>query len=312
MGFYPNLKPHISPSAFAQWHRQRSAFVRSYFKGEKTPETQAMKAGTKIHGLIEAGFLPAIHRFENAEQTLNIFFGNGVYQLLGIPDSYGLVDGVAHFVDYKTGKENHWTREELATDLKMLCTAWLVWNRTQKPKAVRGIIEWIGTTWNGNELVPLDQDHICVEYIYTEEVLESFEATLVSTVEEINTEHIKFLQSTGEFVSDKDCAEYAGLEAQKKEIENKQKEIKDRIQEQMEFGGVSTFSTDFGTFYITETKKYEYPSTLRVEYHDMGLVLEDAEEIAAIASAVKKNYELVSSPKLITHGIGFRAKREKK
>jgi hypothetical protein len=38
---------------------QRSAFVRSYFEGEKTPETASMRTGTKVHRMIEMGLIPA-------------------------------------------------------------------------------------------------------------------------------------------------------------------------------------------------------------------------------------------------------------
>jgi len=311
--FYPDIKPHISPSAFAQWHRQRSAFIRSYFKGEKTPETAAMRDGKKVHALIEGGLLDATHRFEHHEQELVIELPNQV-KVLGYPDSYSTAkDGVASFVDYKTGEENHWTREELASDLKMLCTAWLVWKTTGEPALVNGYIEWIPMEWDGKERVPVeDGEHKIFDVVYSSESLMDFEKTLIRTIDEINAEYPKFLESTDGFISPEDCAEYAQLELQKKEIEEKQKAIKERLQEQMQFGGVNTYQSDFGTFYITEKKTYEYPTTLRVDYKDMGLVLEDAEAISAAASAAKKNYELEAEPKSVTKSVGFRAKKEKK
>lgn len=271
-----------------------------------------MKAGKRFHGLIQGGLLDVIHRFDHHEAELVIELPNQV-KALGIPDSYSIAtNDLAKFVDYKTGKENNWTKEELSTDLKMLFTAWLVWKTTGEPANVLGIIEWIGTEWDGTELVPVEGDHICVEFLYPAASLQEFEKLLIRTIDEINAEYPKFLESSDDFINMEDCAEYAQLELQKKEIEEKQKKIKERLQDQMQFGGVSTFPTDFGTFYITEKKTYEYPTTLRINYRDMGLVLEDAEEIAAAASAAKKNFELEAEPKSVTKSVGFRAKSEKK
>lgn len=315
MKFYPDIKPHISPSAFAQWHTQRSAFIRSYFKGEKTPETAAMTAGKKIHALIESGLLPATHIFQCSEKKLEVMLDNGV-KVLGIPDSHEKINPtiteLVSFVDYKTGKENHWTKEKIATDLKMRLTAWLVLQDNAGARDVQAIIEWIGTEWNGSELVPTGET-VCCDHIFTWEDLFPMNDILLKTIDDINEAYEAFLQApTESLVDEEDVRAYTDLEAEKNKIEAKQKEIKERIGQQLEFCGQATYEHPLGTFYFTTKKTYDYPKTLKVGYRDYGLVLEDAEEIAAAASAVKKSYELDHDPVTISRSIGFRAKKNGK
>jgi len=314
--FYPDIKKHISPSALASWHNSRSGFIRSYFKGEKTPETWAMKAGTKIHGLIEAGFLPTIHNFGQAEKTLEftLITAEGV-KVLGKPDSYELSTNkeVISFVDYKTGQENHWTQEDLATDLKMRTTAWLVLQANSNATSIRAIIEWIGTEWNGVELVPTDEEHICLEHTYTRQELFDFTGVILKTINEVNAEYPKFLEASSASISADDCAEYAKLELEKKAVEEKMKPIKERIGEQLAFGGVLSHETEFGTFYFTTKKVYEYPSDLKFQLEDGSVMtLTEGEKVELAMSIVKKNYEIENVPISETKAIGFRAKKIKK
>ncbi len=311
-GFYPDIKPHISPSAFQAWHRQRSSFIKSYFKGEKIPENSAMRAGTKIHALIEGGFLPADNRFENNESEMVVQLSNGV-EMLGIPDSYGKHDGTINFVDYKTGKENKWSAEMLASDLKMLATAWLVWHVTGRlDEGVVGILEWIGTEWNGEELVPIDEPHASYSYHYTKEALEKAEKSILKTTKEVNEEYKNFGKSTEEHIDRADTEDYAKLEEQKKEIEIKQDAIKERILDQMVMGSVKSFKTELGTFSVTVRKSYKYPDKLEAEHDGKKYTLEGVTKISAAMSAAKKNYELENEPDSTSKSIGFRAKAVKK
>lgn len=309
--FYPDVKPHISPSALSAWHRQRSLFVRSYFKGEKSPETSAMKAGTKIHGLIEAGFHKATYIFKNPEAELSFPFRETGVLVLGKPDSYELKDDTAYFVDYKTGRENHWTREELATDLKMRTTAWLVWQATGKPEKVYGYLEWIGTQWDGKEIVPTGETD-SVEYCYSREEMEDFENTIQKTIDEVNEAYPIFLQSDNSLVDEEDVEEYARLQEEITEREAKQAEIKERIGEQLTVGNCQSFESVFGTFYFTERKTYKYPDDLPVNLGDGKLItLKEAEDVSTAASVAKKNYEGQHDPVSTSRSIGFRAKKSK-
>lgn len=317
--FYPEVKQHISPSAIQTWYKARSGFIRSYFKNIKTPETFAMRDGKKIHALIEGGFLLAQKWFANREKTLTIMLDSGV-NVLGIPDSYQTepTDGVLEYVDYKTGKEDNWNAEELVADLKMKATAWLVYKTAQlnghEVKVVKGYIEFFQVKWDAEarENVPVSEGTELYGVSYTAEELEDFTAIIVKTVNDVNTEYQQFLLGTEDFVEAYDKARYAELEEEKIKIEAEQSAIKERIAEQMTFGLQKTLETEFGTFYFTEKKKYEYPPTLKIGYLDMGLVLEDAEKIASALSASKKNYELEAEPISVTRSLAFRSKTKKK
>jgi len=325
--FYPDIKPHLSPSAFAQWHRQKTSFIRSYFLNERTPETSAMKAGTRIHALIEAGFLKVENRFTNFEETITapvyLNFDDPVKKniqvnLLGIPDSHEIADTPeVRFVDYKTGKENRWTPKQLAQDLKMRFTALLVLlenrRRGNDPQSVRGYIEWIGTEWNGKELVPTGETEV-LEIYYSKEELDAFSLIIISTIEEINQEYENFSSAPKEnLVSEEDIAEYAELEAKKKEIELKQSVIKERVFEVMKFSGQQNVKHDLGSFSIATSKKYQYPDDLEFQTESGNIMtLALGEEILVGLSSAKKNYELNHEPVSVTHSIKFNAPRAKK
>jgi len=312
--FYPDIKPHISPSALDNWVNSRSQFIRSYFAGVKTPETASMKTGKQIHALIEGGLLDAKHKFPNNEQVLEFFAEK--YKVLGIPDSFSTEeDGkTAVFVDYKTGKENNWDANKLASDLKMKTTAWLVWNFYGRMLPVVGHIEYIPTRWNevtreieltGGESV------VAASITYTSEELEAFTSVILAIIGEVNEEYPKWLESSADFVNQEDAAEYARLNAQVAELEIKMDEIKERIAGQLDFGGARTAETEFGTFYFTERKTYDYPKTLKINYLDYGLMLEDTEDIATAVKAAKTKFETENEPKSISRSLAFKAKKKK-
>jgi hypothetical protein len=310
--FYSDIKSHISPSALATWHNSKSGFIKSYFKGERTPETQAMKAGTKIHALIEAGFLESTNKFAVSERDLIVDFKDTGITVLGRPDSYEIdyVQNKAKFVDYKSGKENHWTEEELANDLKMRLTAWLIWKTTNEPYLVDGIIEWIGTEWNGTELVPTGERY-CVAVQYTDKELRDFEKVIQKTIDEVNAEYERFLESSTKFVVQDDINSYNEIFQQIEALEDKLSFYKEKIAGQLEFGGARTFSCDFGTFSFRERKEYEYPKDLKIGYKDITLTLEAGEQIEKALSVVKKNFELNNDPVRVTKTLGFTPKRKK-
>ena len=311
--FYPDQKPHISPSALDNWINSRSNFVRSYFEGEKSPETSAMKAGTKIHRLIEAGLIPAKHVFDIGEDEVNVVIKDGI-KVMGKPDSMTQKpkDGIAYFVDYKSGKANDW-KEKLPKDVKMRTTAWLVWNANQKPEKVIGYIEYIATTWDpvAKEVVPIEGIPTeSIEQVYTAKELEDFTQVILKAIDDVNDFYETWKNSTSEFISDEDCREYVDLENQIAELTAKQDAIKEKIMGQMDFGYKVNYKTPFGTFYITERKTYEYPEAMRINYLDYGLTLADADEIAGAVKVAKKNYELIAEPKSTSRSLGYRKAKE--
>lgn len=324
--FYPDVKPHISPSALATWHNNRSSFITSYFKGIHTPETAAMKGGTKIHGLLEGGFLTATKRYGNEEKELVWDLGDTGVKVLGKPDDYGYQDpsvqDLAAFVDHKTGGDSVWTKAELAADLKMRTTAWLVWKQMGKPeKGVIGYIEWFGTKWDGEtkEVVPTNEDHAVFHYHYTVAELVAFEEIIAKTVADVNAAYDRFMSGTDTFVDEELCREYAELDAQAKALEEQHitplKErmdaIKETLTEQLAFGGVQSHETGFGTFYFRDTKKYEYPDDLEFQTEDGALMtLAVGEQVATAMSAAKKHYELSHEPADVRRSLQFRAKRK--
>lgn len=321
--FYPDVKPHISPSALATWHNQRSQFIKTYFKGEKLPETKAMQAGTNIHALIEMGIIEPINKFNNREKDLvtSLVEGEeGVIKVFGKPDAYNNFadNGTIKFVDYKTGKQNNWTPEAIATDLKMMVTAWLVLEEAKKYndsiQKVEAHIEYIPTQWNPDtwEIEPTGEDHKDVVYTFDVATIQDLTSFIQKTVEQVNEEYLKYLESA-DFVDREDMAEYADLESQKKEIENKQKEIKERLQTQMDLGGVGTVSDGaMGTFYIMERKQYDYPDDLKVTTED-GKVYTKAqiEELEKAKKVAEKQYEQEHEPKAVSRSLGFRLPKKK-
>lgn len=311
--FYHDVKEHMSPSAFQTWKHQRSSFVKSYFQGEKTPETAAMKAGTQSHRLIEAGLLPVKHYYEHNE--LELRHPAGEFKTMGKPDSFELQDDAAYFVDYKTGKANGWA-EKLPSDVKMIFTAWLVWNETGKPEKVVGHIEFLPTTWDptNKEVILIDGAESEVETIvYHREQLENFTDVIIREMQAVNTFYEKWSQQDTSFIDQEDCQEAARLTAEIEALSDKLTKVKDRIKDQMEFGGVNSYPVEgLGTFSITERKTYNYPTGLRINYRDYGLTFEDFQEAEKCAKAAKKNFELISEPVAIAESIRFVPPRKKK
>lgn len=319
--FYPEIKAHISPSAFAAWFNQRGSFVKSYFLGEKTKETASMTAGKQIHELIEGHFLEVKHNYEHHEKTLEQYIetADGKFKVLGIPDSYqvramtGKHAYVASFVDYKSGKENNWSDVVLAGDLKMKLTAWLVWRECDKPGLVEGFIEYLPTVWNPVsrkiELVEGEDSVVAAKITYTGAEMEAFTEVILKTILEINAAYEEWKESSDEFVSQEDITEYVELDRQRVEIETKQELIKERIADSLTMGKKSTIATLFGTFYFRETKKYVYPGTLPVAYEEDVITLKEAESIAAATSAAKKKFETENTPASVSRSLSFKPKK---
>ncbi len=314
MTFYNDVKEHLSPSALDMWLNNRSAFVKTYFEGEKFQGNAATRAGKSVHALIEGGMLEAKHCYNKNETQILVDIGDG-RRFLGIPDSYESQphDGHVSFVDYKTGKENGW-KEKLPSDVKMKATAWLVWKVTGEPKYVHGWIEYWPTEWDAEnkEVRPIDgAESEEVPINYDEDDLRAFTMVILKAMDEINEAYVRWQDSTGEFVNQEDVEEYVKLDKAKREIETRMTEIKERIMGQMEFGGKDNVQTQHGSFYVTTRKTYEYPPTLKVNYLNMGLVLEDVEAIDGAMSAAKKNWERENEPKSVSRTLGFRQVKEK-
>lgn len=311
--FYPDKKPHMSPSALDAWLHNRSLFVRSYFEGEKTPETAAMTAGKKIHMLLEAGLMKAKKAFEINEEEIVIDMGNGV-KFLGRPDGREdrnpKADEVG-FVDYKTGKANGWP-EKLPTDVKMRATAWLVWKASGEPGRVDGYIEFLPTEWDpvAKEVIAKeDAESEVVHVTYSASELEQFTKVILRAMEEVNAFYEKWLKKTDAFMNQDDVDAYAEVRVKIADLEKQQEILEERLLTQMQFGGVSTLPTPAGTIYLTEKKTYEYPLDLEVEALGKKLTLEQTEEVNTAAKVAKKNYELIAEPKDTKWSVGFRKAR---
>lgn len=309
----------MSPSALDNWINSRSAFIKSYFEGNRSPETGAMKTGTKVHKLIEAGLIKVKCSYDVHEEKLVSYVGkDNQFKFLGIPDdrTRGTTKGMAEFVDYKTGKENRW-HKKLSTDVKMKATAWLVWKVTSEPKKVRGHIEYIATEWNAEarEIVPIeDRETELVTIDYHADDLKDFDKVIIKAMNEVNEEYEKWLQSSDELISLLDMETYAELKKKQDdfnlEIDAQLAEISERLITQMETGGVKTIKGTVGTFFITEKKKYVYPPDLKVFFEEEDWLLKDVELMEAAAKVARKNFELITDPTSISKSVGFRAPRE--
>jgi len=319
--FYPEKKPHISPSALSSWQKSRQSFIKSYFAEERTPETYAMKAGTMIHGLIEAGLLEGHKHFsENEKVLIHPSPVEGV-DVLGKPDSFGLEEGsiIGYFVDYKTGRDVSWSREDLANDLKMRTTAWLVWNELGKPKNITGYIVWLGTEWNGKEVIPSDSEYMIIKYVYTESELQHFGKVIEKTIEEVNEAYPRYLNPTDNIDEDL-CKNYAEVYDQIKWVEDQQiaplkeklNEIKKVISDQMEFGLSESHKSEVGTFFWRSTKKYEFPEDLefQIESGD-NFTLALGEEVEKALKVAKKTFEAGNDPMSESKTLQFRAVKKK-
>lgn len=314
MNFYHEIKPHMSPSALSQWLGSRGSFVRSYFAGERGPETKAMTAGTEIHALVEAGIIKAKHTYQHNEMEVKVEVPGTSYHFLGRPDSYEVDGEVAKFVDYKSGKANGW-EEKLPTDIKMRATAWLVWRETGEPMQVHGFIEFIQTTWDPDlkKVVPIDgKETEVASIIYTAKELKAFTRVIATAMDDVNTFYEKWKDSSGEFVNNADVERSVELRNAIDKAEMELEEVEDRILSQMEFGGEETHKTSYGSFFIKTTKTYEYPKTLEFLLDgEEEFTIEKAERVAAGVSAAKKNFELVNDPKEIKRSVNFRRAKEK-
>lgn len=342
--FYPIVKKHISPSAFASWFGSRASFIKAYFLGEKGTDTASMRAGKRIHQLIEGGFLKVKHRYSHAEKPLCFALMPGIVgsslgdvpyieqlevdeddysyvlpegsigAMFGIPDSFELPVGTfeARFVDYKSGRENTWDAVKLAGDLKMKMTALLVWLATGRPLRVVGYIEYVPTKWNEEtrEVEPTDgESEVAAEITYTSEEMEAMLPVIVKTMNDINKAYDEYEESTDEFVNQDDVATYAELEQERRRIDAQQAVIKERIGEQMTMGKKDTLTTPFGSFFFTTKKKFAYPHNLKINYLNMGIVLEDADAIAAAAAAAKAKFETENEPESVSKVFSFRGKK---
>lgn len=315
--FYHDIKEHMSPSALAQWIDARSSFIKSYFRGEKSPETKAMTAGTKIHKLIEAGLIKAKCVYAHGEHELKAAVPGTDFRFLGRPDDYSdEKDGIIEFVDYKSGKANEW-KEKLPTDIKMKATAWLIWiEQGAKAETVIGHIEFIPTTWDpvAKEVVPIDgapSEVITIEYSKAD--LLAFSGVIAGAMNEVNEYYEKWLKSTGDFVNNEDVARYIELKKEIDERETELGEVGDRIKGQMEFGGEENHKTPAGTFFFKITEKYEYPKDLPVGKSTLESTEELIDGLEAKVKTAKQGFELISEPVSSKTTINFRpAKAEKK
>lgn len=318
--FYPNLKEYISPSALATWFNSKPSFIESYFKGVKMPETSAMKAGNKIHALIEGGFYDPQKRYDLNEKELSHMVADTGVKSFGKPDSFGLVsDGHAEFVDYKTGREVSWSRDELKNDVKMKQTAWLVWKETGMPDKVTGYIEWIGTEWNGTEVVPSIDEYMLVKCDYTAQELNEWENVIIKAIGDINEAYEKFVNSSELFIDEDLCKQYAKLNAEIKEIEEKQieilkvqrEELGEQIATQLAMSDAENHKTEYGSFFWKVSKKYAYPDDLEFQTNTGVYSLALGEEIVAGVKACKKGYEKFSKPVEEKKSLQFRASKKK-
>lgn len=312
MSFYPDVKDGLSPSAIAQWFNSRGSFVKSYFVGERGPTTKAMKGGTEIHALIEAGIIKAKHVYKNAEVGIDIELAPGrVFR--GRPDSFEGGPRSAWFVDYKSGKANEWA-EKLPTDIKMRATAWLVWKEAGEPGRVEGFIEFIQTTWDPElkKVVPIDDKETeVVSITYSDAEMKSFTQVILKAMDEIDTFYEVWKKSTGDFVNKQDVMLYAETKQQIDDLKMRLDDIAERIETQMEFGGEETHKTNVGTFFFKTTETYEYPPELEFSVNDEDYTLEKADKIDAAARAAMTNYRLINEPKTTKRSVNFRAKTEK-
>lgn len=311
--FYPDVKPHISPSALSTWHSGKGAFIKSYFDGEKSGSTLAMKAGSKIHKMIEGGLLTPLKIYDQKEKRLQFEVVEGI-MVLGIPDSHeedGSKDTI-EFVDYKTGKDRTWDAVKLATDLKMKTTAWLVWQANPQAKTIIGHLNFIQTKYDEDETdyIPTGFQEV-IDKEYTVKELKAFTKVIEKTIKEVNKAYGKWADNSSEFINEADVIEYYDTHKRIEAMKEDLNEIGVRIHTQMELGNIERHKSNLGTFYFVSRKKYEYPTSLKVFTANFGEVNFDnaikihADTEAAIKSA-KQDYEKSHEPVTTTRSLAYR------
>lgn len=311
----------MSPSAIAAWHSRRSNFVKRYFEEEEMVKTKAMEAGTMIHRLIEGGMMEAKCRYDETEKELRVHLTDDV-DFMGYPDSHTseAKDSVAKFVDYKSGKANHW-EDKLPTDMKMRATAWLVWKETGEPDEVVGQVEYIPTTWNpeAEEVQPIEgAESEVVSYTYTASELEGFTDVIMKSIEDVNEFYEKWQESSDQFVEESDVKEYENLRAKKDEfvedIDTKIDDVQSRIESQMKFGGITTYRGEGGTYSLRSYESYDHPDELTVHYDGEELTLKEAKKrkkgLKDAIKVAKKNYERITEPESVKESISFYRKKD--
>jgi len=315
MQFYPDEKPHISPSALSMWHSSKSAFIKSYFEGEKGVESLAMKTGKELHALIEGGFLEPCHVFSEKEKKIETLV-DGTVKGLGIPDSHTVDQTeVAEFVDYKTGKEFNWTKKKLSTDLKMKMTAWLVLTENPNVEKVIGHIDWIETKYDEEkkEYIPTG-NHETISIEYTTKELLKFVAVIKKTIEDVNAEYESWGESTEQFIDKYTTDKYEQLVEIIEETKEELAEVGERIKQQMELGCVAKHkSPGGGLYYFMEKRQYEYPKNLEVKVGNLTYKLSDAEDkesdFTAAIKAVKNDFAKSNDPQSTSRSLAFRVKK---
>ena len=320
--FYPDVKKYISPSAFNTFHNNTSSFIANYFDNAEKVTSKAMEGGTTIHGLIEGGFIKVDMQFEHNEAELTQPFRDTGVNVFGKPDSYGMDNGVAKFVDYKSGRDHSWTRESLNDDLKMELTAWLVWKELGEPEKVEGYIYWIGTEWNAEskEVIASDDEYAIVKCVYTADRLTALEDVIETTINKVNEMYEKHGKEQPE-INEDILKAYISLEQQIKSVEEKtikplkekQEELKEQILAFLMFNGGANISKDYGTFYNQPSKKWKHPDTLTFtlengETHNVEYAL----EVANALKSAQKKFELTADPIYERPSLRFRAKKSKK
>lgn len=309
MTFYPDEKEGMSPSSIAMWLGAKSSFIKYYFKGDKMFETESMRTGTQVHRLVEAGLMPVKCNYTFPEKEISVTLLPGMI-FRGRPDSYGLYDDQALFVDYKTGKKSEW-KDKLPSDIKMRATAFLVWIETGKPKEVKGFIEFIQTKQEGKKVVPIEgKETEVIEITYTEKDMEDFTCVIIKEMEKVNTFYTKWSKHEGGgFITDSHVEDFIILDQKIKELELKRDTLKETMLDLMEFGGEENHLTAYGTFYLMHKKKYDYPETLTFSVKDDMYDIGKAQDVASGLKGAKKAFELSNEPVSISTSIGFRSKK---
>ncbi|MCK4609450.1 MAG: hypothetical protein KAT71_08205 [Gammaproteobacteria bacterium] len=215
-------------------------FADTYFAGKKMFVNSAMKNGTEVHKDIEVGVRGAKLIFEERETKATVDI-QGV-PMMFICDSHE----TGKFVDYKTGKK--WTQEQVDIDTKQEYTALGVAKLTGA-KSVEGSIEWVA---------PSD-DHKKDEVftvVYDAKRLKEIEARYKKTIKAINEAYEEWLTQSDVFVDARDVKAYSELINAKKNIDIQLDEVKARIAEAMDSGGLQKHKTDYGNFNFTSRAVY--------------------------------------------------------
>lgn len=264
-------KPYISWSQLNLWETSRSQYIKRYFENESMFETKELKFGKNFSEIVEEqNFFGAsekekaifsrltVHNKTEVELNANI---DGI-NLIGFLDTAEVkADKVLKFREYKTGKVE-WTNKRATQHGQLYFYSLMVRENTGKlPESV--YLDWIPTQENENR-IEFTGSIKSFRVKVTEKNVQLMKERIKKVASEISEAFERWKQQKKENINEKLLKDYWKLQMKSDELKAKTEELKVQIQINFEDSLVDNYQTDFGSFYFTKRKKYEYSEKVKI------------------------------------------------